>query len=141
MGVPKSKITLENESCNTGQNVALSYTTMLNHGINMEKIIVVQMPFMERRVYATVMKQWPGNKDNLRVIVTSPAIDIEHYPTPEVGSLSEVIAKMVGCLQRVIEYPAMGFHIHQDVPPEVLNAYRKLIAVDEYTTHMFTKRK
>ena len=42
---------------------------------------------------------------------------------------------MVGDLQRIIEYPAMGFQIAQDVPPDVLQAYRNLIR-QGYTRHM-----
>jgi hypothetical protein len=35
---------------------------------------------------------------------------------------------LVGDLQRVIEYPARGFAVAQDVPGAVMDAYRRLLA-------------
>ena len=33
---------------------------------------------------------------------------------------------LVGDLQRIIEYPALGFAVPQDVPPQVRAAYQRL---------------
>lgn len=35
---------------------------------------------------------------------------------------------LVGDFQRIIEYPARGFAIAQDVPADVTDAYQRLIA-------------
>lgn len=41
---------------------------------------------------------------------------------------------MVGDLQRIKEYPAVGFQIPQDIPSDVWEAYEQLVALgyDEY---------
>ena len=41
---------------------------------------------------------------------------------------------MVGDLQRILIYPARGFQIPQDVPEDVLDAYRQLVTAgyDKY---------
>jgi hypothetical protein len=35
---------------------------------------------------------------------------------------------LVGDLQRIIDHPALGFAIPQDVPPHVMAAYQRLTA-------------
>jgi hypothetical protein len=42
---------------------------------------------------------------------------------------------MIGDLQRIIEYPNKGFHIYQEVPKEVFEAYEELIAKG-FTKHL-----
>ncbi len=44
---------------------------------------------------------------------------------------------MVGDLQRIKEYPKLGFQIVQEIPDEVWNAYEKLVAAG-YNKHLIT---
>ena len=44
------------------------------------------------------------------------------------GASKLVIDMLVGDLQRVVEYPARGFAVAQDVPADVTDAYQQLIA-------------
>jgi uncharacterized SAM-binding protein YcdF (DUF218 family) len=122
MGVPEENILVENKSSNTGENILFTRRMLKEHGHNPDSFILVQKPYMERRTYATFMKQWP-DKD---ILVTSPQISFEKYPTEEIP-LERVISIMVGDLQRIIDYPAKGFQIYQEVPDHVLHAYEKLI--------------
>ena len=46
---------------------------------------------------------------------------------------------LVGDLQRVIEYPARGFAVAQDVPADVTDAYQRLIAAG-YDTRLMRER-
>jgi hypothetical protein len=85
---------------------------------------------MERRSYATFKKHWPDKK----LIVTSPQISFEEYPTEEIP-LERVINIMVGDLQRIMEYPEKGFQIYQEVPPDIRDAYDQLIA-SGFNKHM-----
>ncbi|MGH9800824.1 MAG: YdcF family protein, partial [Blastocatellia bacterium] len=78
-GVPHEAILTEPESTNTGENIAFSRRVLAANGLDPEKIILVQKPYMERRAYATFMKNWPGK----RLIVTSPPSDWPSYPTAE----------------------------------------------------------
>ncbi|MGE0883746.1 MAG: YdcF family protein [Blastocatellales bacterium] len=129
-GVPSSAILIEPNSTNTGENIAFSRRVLAERGLEPEKIIVVQKPYMERRAYATFVKNWPGK----RVIVSSPPIDFDDYFTAELPK-DLVINIMVGDLQRIREYPAKGFQIEQEIPDEVWRAYEQLIATG-YDKHL-----
>ena len=121
-GVPPEAILLEKKSTNTGENIRFTKELLEEQGIHPKKIIVVQKPYMERRTYATFMKQWPG----MDFIVTSPKISFEDYPQ-EGRSMEHIINMMVGDLQRIKEYPALGFQIEQEIPGSVWDAYEQLV--------------
>jgi uncharacterized SAM-binding protein YcdF (DUF218 family) len=93
-------------------------------------VIAVQKPYMERRAFATIRKQWP----EIAVRVSSPPIDLLRYGNDEIP-LEEVIHIMVGDLQRIMEYPRLGFMIAQDVPHGVQRAYEQLVAAG-FTNHL-----
>lgn len=134
MGVPAASILVENTSTNTGENVSFTKRLLEERGIDPRRIILVQKPYMERRAYATFRKLWP-EKD---VIVTSPQVALDEYLAAySNGALSEhdVISIMVGDLQRIREYPAKGFQIHQDIPDDVWVAFEALIELG-YDTHL-----
>lgn len=130
MGVPKEKIIIENTSSNTGENILFTKKLLEEKGINFKKFIVVHKPYMERRTYATFKKIWPRKQ----VIVTSPPISFEkcHY-----GLLSheDVIALIVGDLQRIKLYAGKGLLIPQEIPTDVWNAYEKLVGLG-YTKYL-----
>ena len=123
MGVPASAILVENKSTNTGENIIFTDRLLKEHGRNPHSFIVVQKPYMERRSYATFKKHWPDKN----VAITSPQISFEDYPTDEIP-LDRVIEIMAGDLQRIREYPAKGFQIPQEIPPDVWSAYEALVA-------------
>lgn len=122
MGVPQSALLLECKSTNTGENILFSKQLLKDKNIEVRNLILVQKPYMERRSFATISKQWP----EVEVLVTSPAISFEDYPNDEIPA-DKVINIMVGDLQRIIEYPKKGFQIAQQVPDEVMNAFRFLV--------------
>ena len=72
------------------------------------------------RTYATFMKQWPGCEVTAQV--TSPSIDLDDYQNSSLTK-TEIINTMVGDLQRIIEYPKLGYQIYQHVPKDVLVAF------------------
>jgi uncharacterized SAM-binding protein YcdF (DUF218 family) len=125
-GVPREHIIVENRSTNTGENILFTRTLLAARSLDPKKFIVVQKPYMERRSFATFRKLWPDRE----VVVASPRVTLDEYLTTySNGSLSEhdVISIMVGDLQRIRLYPAMGFQIHQDMPAEVWDAGQELI--------------
>jgi len=123
-GVPADAILVENQSTNTGENIIFTQQLLKARGLDMQRFIVVQKPYMERRSYATFKKHWPGKE----LMVTSPQIPFDEYATDEIP-MEKVIHIMVGDLQRIKFYPAKGFQIQQTIPVEVWNAYEKLIAL------------
>jgi uncharacterized SAM-binding protein YcdF (DUF218 family) len=126
MGVPAEQILIENESTNTGENVLFTRRLLEQKGLNPQRFILVQKPYMERRSYATFRKFWP-EKD---AIVTSPQVTFEEYLrrySNENLSKEDVIGIMVGDLQRIRVYAEKGFQIPQEIPPEVWSAYEQLV--------------
>ncbi len=45
---------------------------------------------------------------------------------------------MVGDFERIVEYPKHGFQVEQDIPVDVLDAWRRLVGLG-YTSHMISK--
>ena len=122
MGVPHEAILIENRSTNTGENIQFTERLLKGKNIDPAKFIIVQKPYMERRSYATFKKHWPYKE----VVITSPQIAFDNYATPDIP-LDRVIDIMAGDLQRIKEYPSKGFQIYQDIPPEILNAFDRLV--------------
>eukprot|EP01116_Phalansterium_solitarium_P006558 TRINITY_DN1888_c0_g3_i1.p2 TRINITY_DN1888_c0_g3~~TRINITY_DN1888_c0_g3_i1.p2 ORF type:complete len:217 (+),score=35.05 TRINITY_DN1888_c0_g3_i1:103-753(+) len=131
-GVPADCILVENRSTNTGENITFTQELLDSRGLNPQKFIVVQKPYMERRSYATFKRWWP---DKL-LAVTSPPISLADYPTAEI-SRDDVIHVMTGDLQRIKEYPMKGFQIAQDIPADVWDAFKQLVALG-FTRHLLS---
>lgn len=134
MGVPGERILIENQSTNTGENVAFTRRLLAERGLDPRSFILVQKPYMERRAYATFRRAWPEKE----VIVTSPRASLDEYLAQcsnDRLSVDDVIAIMVGDLQRIALYPAKGFQVQQDIPGEVWEAFRELVALG-YDKHL-----
>jgi uncharacterized SAM-binding protein YcdF (DUF218 family) len=121
-GVPADAILVENRSTNTGENILYTQQLLKKHKLDPSSFLVVQKPYMEKRSYATFKKHWPGKK----LLVTSPQISFEAYPTPEIP-LERVINIMVGDLQRIKIYPEKGFQVPMPIPDFVWKACGQLI--------------
>ena len=124
LGIREEKIIIENQATNTGENVTLTYRKLKERDLSISSFLLVQKPYMERRTYATFMKQWPG--ESVEIIVNSPPIEYEDYFNEENGK-DRVINIMVGDLKRIKDYPKLGFQIEQDIPDTVWSAYNSLI--------------
>jgi uncharacterized SAM-binding protein YcdF (DUF218 family) len=138
-GVPAEKIIIEKEAMNSGENVRNSYELLKaraskGNGTIPRKIILVQKPTMERRAYATFKKFWPVPEKEYELIVTSAPYSYEEYVGPIIDR-DTIINIMVGDLQRIKLYPAMGFQIPQEIPTDVWDAYEKLVAAG-YDKHL-----
>lgn len=132
-GVPREQVFVENKSTNTGDNFRFTQRMIREKGLSFNSFILVQKPYMERRVYATVRKVWPDKE----IIVTSPAIAYNEYPT-EVYPKDKVLNALAGEIQRIKEYPEKGFQISQEIPAEVWQAYEKLVELG-YDKHLAKK--
>lgn len=121
-GVPEKAILIENRATNTGENIRFSRAMIDDAGLGFSTAIVVQKPYMERRSIAALEAQWPGPG----FLASSPPLDFHSYCT---GGLTEqlVIEAMVGDFQRILDYPALGFAVAQEVPEEALAAFRTLV--------------
>ena len=126
LGVPRESILIESHSTNTGENIKYTKQLLAEHGLDLQKFIVVQKPYMERRAFATFRQLWPEKE----LIVTSPQVSLDEYVahyTNGALSAADVVGIMVGDLQRIKIYPARGWQIAQEIPDEVWNAYEELV--------------
>lgn len=130
MGVPKEKILIENRSTNTGENIRFTKELLAQHCLVPKRIIVVQKPYMERRAYATLKREWPEQE----FIVTSPPLSFDEYSNKEIPK-DAVINIIVGDLDRIKRYGENGLQIPQEIPEEVWSAFRELVRRG-YTKHL-----
>lgn len=131
-GVPEDKILIENQAQNTGQNITFSHKLLAERELRPKSLLLVQKPYMERRTYAAFKKQWPERSTSF--CVTSPDIKYEDYFN-DANPKELVINIMVGDLQRIKEYPKLGYQIEQDIPANVWQAYEELVSLG-YSRHL-----
>jgi len=126
MNVPEESILIEGKSTNTGENIKFTKRLLGERNLNPHKFIVVQKPYMERRAFATFLKFWPEKE----VVVTSPQVSFRDYVAEYSNrslSADDVVGIMVGDLQRMKLYPALGYQIAQEIPEEVWEAFEALV--------------
>ncbi|MDK0524035.1 YdcF family protein [Streptomyces sp. ML-6] len=132
LGVPAEAILLEPNAGNTGQNITLSREVLTGAGIHPSTVLLVSKPYMERRSFATARKLWP----DVEILCASEPLEFDDY-LKSIGDEKLVLDMLVGDLQRVIEYPKLGFATEQEVPEDVHAAYESLIA-DGFTSRLIT---
>ncbi len=125
LGVPTQAILIENQSSNSGENVLFSAQLCDKLGVTLNRVILVQKPYMERRAYATFMKQWPHPVEY--VAVSSAKQSFTDYFCEEID-LFTVVEAMLGDFERIKHYPAKGFQIEQPIPSDVEFAYQAIKA-------------
>jgi uncharacterized SAM-binding protein YcdF (DUF218 family) len=127
LNVPRESILIEAQSTNTGENIIFTKKLLAGKGLDPQKFIVVQKPYMERRSYATFRKFWPEKE----LIVTSPQVSFRTYLAEYTNhslTADDVVGIMVGDLQRIKIYPERGFQIEQKIPDDVWEAFEALVS-------------
>uniref|UniRef100_A0A8C7D7H1 OBG-type G domain-containing protein n=1 Tax=Oncorhynchus kisutch TaxID=8019 RepID=A0A8C7D7H1_ONCKI len=127
MGVPRGNILLETEATNTGENIRFSYRLLKENNIPAHRVILVQRPFTERRVFATFLRQWHDQEEHMHAIVISSQMGISAYPHPTVGTATDLITCMLGVLERIRDNPQKGFQVEQEITPRTLTVYQWLL--------------
>lgn len=121
LGVPDEAILLEPKATNTGQNISFSREVLENAGITVSSVLLISMPYMQRRAYATCRKLWPEVEP---VCVSQPLMFDEYAKTHD--DEKQFIDMLMGDMQRVMEYPKRGFAIEQHVPERARDAFDRL---------------
>jgi uncharacterized SAM-binding protein YcdF (DUF218 family) len=130
LGVPEERILLETAATNTGENFRFSLELIGRHQLDCRALLVVTKPNMERRAQATASVNVPGH---IKVMVTSPPTTFDEYCSTV--DPMKLIGLMVGDLQRIMLYPALGFQADEIVPAHVEAAYRRLLEAG-FTDHL-----
>ena len=122
--LPPERLWIENQSTNTGENFRFTQQLLEEQGLDFQSFILVQKPYMERRVLATAQALWP-DKDYM---VTSPPITCADYLNGQLPRAA-VIQHIVGDFQRIKVYGENGFQSRQEIPAEVWEAFERLVAL------------
>lgn len=130
LGVPEYAILVEPTATNTGQNIGRSRAILRQAGVTADSVLLISKPYMQRRAYATCRQVWP----QVNAICASESLDLDEY-AKIIGNDRLVIDMLVGDLQRIIEYPQLGYAIAQEVPDSVLHAYQRLVRAG-YTSRL-----
>lgn len=136
LGVPRSKIVLETQATNTGENITNTRALLKQIGMRVGKAILVTKPYMARRALATARKQWP----EVFWLVSFENASLEEYISREI-SATEVINLMVGDLQRLRLYASLGLQEPVEIPDEIWESYEALrgAGFDRYVISEETK--
>ncbi len=137
-GVPDSSILVENRATNSGENIQNVATLIEDQHLTANTIIIVSKPYMLRRHYATFIKQWPSQKLP-RIICSGINLTMDEYTHNSYISLEYMTHIIIGDLQRIREYPKLGFQIEQEIPEIVWAAYEELVRRG-YTKHLLANR-
>jgi uncharacterized SAM-binding protein YcdF (DUF218 family) len=118
-----TRVLLEEEATNTGENVRFSLALLAEERIACRSILSIQNASMTRRAVATFAKEVP----DLAVVCLSPDRPYDDYLASPADARS-FLDDLVGNLQRILVYPGQGLQIAQPVPEAVLSAYRLLLS-------------
>ncbi len=120
----------EERSTNTGENVLFLRTRLeqvrpeLAPGKGLQKILVVATPARQRRTALTLQRHWP----EVRVINAPPTATFDEMATLYASKGEDWPAQLTGEIDRLLAYPARGFIVPVEVPPEVVAAAERLKA-------------
>jgi uncharacterized SAM-binding protein YcdF (DUF218 family) len=121
-GVPSDRVIIEEKSTNLPGNIRLSLELLSNAGIRPQHLILVSLPFAERRIMRLCQKQFSG----ITIQITSPDIAYQQYIN-EAISREELVNLIVGEIDRLDKFPSKGFSIPEQMPEAVLDAMNKLM--------------
>lgn len=125
-GIIESKILLETEATNFGENVTFSRALIPDA----KSVTFVSKPNSLLRVKLTVEALWP----EITAFVSSPEIDFPGDVSNMIGVLG-VINEMVGDIDRFEKYPALGYQAKHTIPEDIHQAW--LYLKDEgFTGHL-----
>ena len=125
-GVPERAILIEERSTNSGENLIFSRRMLEERGLTHPRIIGVQKPYMERRLFAAFPIYWA----EAEVTVTSWQQSYEEYLSglSRWGRTEEdTIHMIVGDFQRISVYADLGYQIPQPIPQEAAEAFDELV--------------
>jgi uncharacterized SAM-binding protein YcdF (DUF218 family) len=120
--VPRERIFREYQANNTGENIRFSLKLLEQAGVAAKRVILVSLPFIERRAYATFLKQAPDRS----VMCASPLLTYESQLAHGMSE-HELISRIVGATQRVLLYPQQGHQVYQVMPVTTYDAYQALV--------------
>jgi uncharacterized SAM-binding protein YcdF (DUF218 family) len=125
LGVPPDAVVAEDRAANTGENVVLGMRALLGRGIGVRRALLVAKPFVMRRCAATFRLRHPPVET---VCCPPPGGPLQFAER----SRAAFAARLLGELDRLERYPAVGFIAAEPPPPpavsEAAARVRRLLA-------------
>ena len=116
-GVSPAAIVTETDSTNIGENILFSRRLLPDTS----NVCFITKQNTLLRVKLTVPVQWPS----VTASYACPAFEFPGEVSNMVGVFG-LINEMVGDLQRILDYPALGYQLPFQLPPEILDAMHYL---------------
>ena len=116
-GIPADSILTEDQSTNFGENIAF----VRRLAPTLQRVTFVTKPNSVLRVRLTVPVQWPG----VTAYIDAPPLRFPDEVSNVIG-LFGLIDEMVGDVDRILKYPALGYQAPQELPAEILQAWQQL---------------
>jgi uncharacterized SAM-binding protein YcdF (DUF218 family) len=129
-GIHTSQIQLEDRSTNFGENIAFVRELLPD----LKRVTFVTKPNAILRVALTVPVRWP----EVTAYVDAPPFQFPQDVSNIIGVFG-VMHEMVGDVDRVLQYPSLGFQQPHSIPPAVLESWRALVAVG-FDRHLLAPR-
>lgn len=141
--IPRSRIVVEAQSTNCGENAEFTRQVMEEKGIRVASATVVQDPTMQRRTMATFARVWQGVEyaprwlsypGYLPVVDYTPQGILWRQPDNGVWPLARYLSLILGELPRLRDNAdgygpqGKGFIAHVDIPQDVEAAWQRLTA-------------
>lgn len=123
LGVPDEAVLLEPKAANTGQNIGFSRAALAAADVPVTDVLLISMPYMQRRAYATCRRVWP----EVEPLCVSQPLSFDEYATTH-DDEKQFVDMLMGDMERVMEYPKRGFAVEQHVPERVRDAFDRLRA-------------
>jgi uncharacterized SAM-binding protein YcdF (DUF218 family) len=128
-GIAEESILLEDRATNFGENIAFTRALLPEA----KAMTFVTKPASVLRVKLTAEVQWPG----ITRFVACPDLQFPQEVSNVIGILG-IISEMVGDIERIQRYPALGYQSPHELPREVLDAWRFLVR-QGFTHHLMPK--
>lgn len=125
-GIDDGCIILETEATNFGENISLSKKMLPDA----KTVTFVSKPNALLRVKLTAETQWPEISSH----VSCPSLSFPQQVSNVVGMLG-VINEMVGDIERIQKYPALGYQAPHELPEHIIQAWHYLIE-QGFTDHL-----
>ncbi|MFH0831207.1 MAG: YdcF family protein [Parcubacteria group bacterium] len=123
MGVPSTCILVEDQSTNTIENIRNTRQLLTTRGLAVVSIGLVTLAYHERRALTTAVHLWP----KVHFWVHSPERDMGKYLT--LAGERQVFSRLVGSLDRLIQYGKNDLIQDQAIPVEIRESYLALIGL------------
>jgi len=138
--IPKESMIIENQSTNCGNNASFAYQKSIENNLSFEHILLIQDPTMQRRTYASFLKEWKSKQVkflNYAPIIPELAIGKNGQiyfkePVNPPWSIERYVELLMGEIPRLRDDEdgygpkGAGYIGHVDIPDQVEAAYKFL---------------